>query len=75
MVSDEAWLAARIRAERPTTLAGYGSVASGMFALLPTSTTLVVAGVLTGCVAMVGLVIHGARVGGRAAAEVSDGPA
>ncbi|WP_407319240.1 SdpI family protein [Isoptericola halotolerans] len=69
MASDEAWLVAHVRAERPTTLAGWTAAASGLFALLPVSSVVLAVAVLTGCVVMVGLVLHGARVGGRAAAE------
>lgn len=72
MVSDEAWLAAHIRAKRAMTLAGLASVASGLCALLPVSAPVLATTVLVGCGAMLGLVLHAARVGGRAAAEVSN---
>lgn len=71
MANDDAWLAAHVRAKRPTMLAGYTSMASGVFALLPVSPAVMSAGVLAGSVAMVGLVLHGARVGGRAAVEAT----
>ncbi|WP_402373784.1 SdpI family protein [Isoptericola rhizosphaerae] len=71
MASDEAWLAAHVRAERPTRLAGFASMASAVFALLPLSTPLLAAGVLLGGLAMLGFVLYGARVGIRAATEVS----
>lgn len=71
MASDEAWLAAHVRAKRPTALAGYVSIASGLVALLPVPVEVAGAAVLAGCGAMLVLVLYGARVGGRAAAEVA----
>lgn len=72
MMSDEAWLAAHVRAKRATTCAGVVSVASGLIALLPVPAPVLAAAVLAGCGAMLGFVLYGARVGGRAAAEVSN---
>jgi hypothetical protein len=71
MASDQAWLAAHVRAERPTHYAGVVSVASGLFALLPFPLPVPHVGVLIGCVAMLALVLYGALVGGRAAAAIS----
>ncbi len=71
MSSDEAWLAAHVRAKRPTMFAGFASMASAVFALLPVSVPLVVTGVSVGCVVMLGLVLYGARVGSRAAQQVT----
>jgi hypothetical protein len=71
MASDAAWLAAHVRAKRPTVLAGVVSMASGMFALLPVPVPVTAAGVFLGCLAMLGLVLHGARVGGRAAQQAT----
>ncbi|MEU3274418.1 SdpI family protein [Saccharomonospora sp. NPDC006951] len=71
MASDEAWLAAHIRAERPTMFAGFVSVASGLFALVPVPVPVLAIQVLVACVVMLGFVIHGAKVGGRAAKDVS----
>ena len=74
MASDEAWLAAHRRAERPSVLAAVTSIASGMPGLLPSVTTAVAVGsVLVGCAAMLGLVLWGARVGSRAASEATTG--
>jgi uncharacterized membrane protein len=73
MVSDEAWLAAHVRAKRSTMLAGFASMASGLFALVPVTVPVLAAAVLLGCVAMIGFVLYGARVGARAATEVSNG--
>lgn len=71
MVSDETWLAAHIRARRPTTFAGASSVASGLVALLPVPAPLLAAAVLAGCGAILGFVFYGASVGSQAALEVS----
>lgn len=71
MASDEAWRAAHVRARRPTTLAGVVSMASAALALLPVGMPVVAAGALSGCLAMLGLVLYGAIVGGRAATRVS----
>ncbi|WP_298042447.1 SdpI family protein [uncultured Citricoccus sp.] len=70
MASEEAWLAAHIRAKRPTTLAGCAAMVSGLVALLPVPMPVVVISVLVGCGAILGFTLHGARVGTRAAAEV-----
>lgn len=72
MVSDEAWLAAHVRAKRPTTLAGISSVASGLVALLPVPATALAVAALAGCATMLGFVLYGARVGSQAAIEVSN---
>lgn len=69
MASDEAWLAAHIRAKRPTALAGYVSIASGLLALLPVPVEVLGVTVLAACGAMLVLTLYGARIGGRAAAE------
>ncbi|WP_243226802.1 SdpI family protein [Microbacterium sp. CIAB417] len=71
MASEEAWLAAHIRAKRPTTFGGVASIASGLVALLPVPETMLAASVLVGCGVMLAFVLYGARVGSRAAAEVS----
>ncbi|MGM1018259.1 MAG: SdpI family protein [Actinomycetota bacterium] len=71
MASDEAWLAAHIRAKRPTALAGYVSIASGLVALLPVPVPVLGVTVLVACGAMLVLTLYGARVGGRAAAEIA----
>ncbi|WP_373683836.1 hypothetical protein [Microbacterium sp. 18062] len=46
MVSDKAWLAAHVRARRPTLWAGIVSAASGFLALLPFPVPVVIVGVL-----------------------------
>lgn len=67
MASDEAWLAAHRRAERPTVVAGVAALASGVLAgLLPLPAPALVVIVLVGCGAMLGF-LYGARVGSRAA--------
>lgn len=71
MASDEAWMSAHVRAEGPTTLAGYLAAATGLSALLPVPVPVLATVLLVGCVAMLALVLHGARVGGRAAGEVA----
>lgn len=71
MVSDEAWLAAHVRARRPTLYAGFVSAASGVLALFPVSVMVVTVGVLVAAVAMIVLVLYAAAVGSRAANAVS----
>ncbi|MEV7691886.1 SdpI family protein [Microbacterium sp. NPDC089189] len=71
MASEEAWLAAHIRAKRATMIAGISSVATGFLALLPVPAPVLAAVVLVGCGMMLGFVLYGARVGGRAAKTVS----
>jgi len=68
---DDAWLAAHVRARRATTCAGISSVASGLVALLPLPAPLLAVAVLAGCGAMLGFALYGARVGRRAAEQVS----
>jgi len=72
MVSDEAWLAAHVRAKRATTFAGIASVASGLVAIVPVPAPILAAVALAGCGAMLGFVLYGAHVGSRAAVEVSN---
>lgn len=50
---------------------GVASIASGLVALLPVPETMLAASVLVGCGVMLAFVLYGARVGSRAAAEVS----
>lgn len=70
MASDEAWLAAHRRAERPSVLAAVTSIASGILALVLPAPAPVLAGVvIVACVVMLGLVLWAAWVGGRAARE------
>lgn len=72
MASDEAWLAAHARAERPTIYAGMVSAASGIFALLPLPLAAVAIGVLVSASIMLALVLYGARTGGKAATAVTN---
>lgn len=74
MESEEAWRAAHIRARRPTECAGATSIVSGLVALLPLPDALLWSAVLVGSVVMLALVLHGARVGNRAAKEVPATP-
>lgn len=71
MVSDEAWLAAHVRAKRATMCAGFSAMASGLVALLPVPAPVLAAVVLAGCAAMIGFGLYGAWVGARAAVEVT----
>ena len=73
MASDSAWLAAHVRAKRPTEIAGFTAMATGVFALLPAPLPVLATGLMVGCIAMLGLVVYGAAVGARAAAEASSG--
>jgi hypothetical protein len=52
--------------------AGYASVATGLFALLPVPAPVLGAAVIVGSAAMLMLVLYGARVGSRAATEISN---
>ncbi|WP_434811147.1 SdpI family protein [Microbacterium sp. bgisy189] len=72
MVSDEAWLAAHMRARGVTVCAGVVSILSGAFALLPVSMPVVLIGVLAAALVVLGFVLYGARVGGVAARAVSE---
>ena len=68
MASDEAWLAAHIRAKQATIWGGIAGVIAGLGALLPVPSAGLAAIVLAGCAAMLGFVLYGAVVGSRAAA-------
>lgn len=71
LASDEAWLAAHRRAERPTLWGALFVGAAGVGAILPVPLPVVVVSVLVGCVAMLGFVLYGARVGSVAAKAVT----
>ncbi|SKB04694.1 SdpI/YhfL protein family protein [Aeromicrobium choanae] len=71
MASDEAWLAAHQRAERPTKAAAITSAAVAAACLLPMPEAALITVVLGGCAAILGLAIHAAVVGGRAARATS----
>ena len=71
MASEEAWLAAHVRAKTPTLLAGVASLLGGVATLLPMGLNqmMVVVMVATGITFV--LVAYGAIVGGQAADEVT----
>lgn len=71
LASDEAWLAAHVRAKRPSMLAGVAAMVSGLCVLLPVSEVVMAIIVVAGCVAMLGFVFYGARVGAQAARALS----
>lgn len=73
MASDQAWEAAHVRAERPTRYAGFASIATAAFALLPLSEPVLGGGVVLGCAVMIAFVLYGALVGGRAAKKLGEG--
>jgi hypothetical protein len=74
MASDEAWLAAHIRARRPMIYGGIASAASGVLALLPVPMPVVVGGIFVACAAILAFVVYGARVGSKAAVAASTSP-
>lgn len=69
MTSDEAWLAAHQRAERPTQLAAAVSILVALSVAIPSSDTILFGSVMVGAAVILGLVVHGAIVGGRAARQ------
>ncbi|MTB87881.1 SdpI family protein [Aeromicrobium senzhongii] len=71
MASDEAWLAAHRRAERPTLAAAGVAFLVGLAPALPVGDDALFAVVMVGSVAILALVVHGAVVGGRAARATS----
>jgi uncharacterized membrane protein len=72
MASDEAWLAAHVRARRATVFAGVISVLGGAFALVPVPMPVATIGVLVAAIGTLGFVLYGARVGSVAARNVSE---
>jgi hypothetical protein len=52
---------------------GFTAIATGVFALLPLPLPVLTTGLMAGCVVMLGLVLYGAGVGARAAADASRG--
>lgn len=70
MATDDAWLAAHVRAKRPTIYAGIASFATGAFAVLPLPIPVIGAGVVVGAVVMIAFVLYGSVVGTAAAREV-----
>ncbi|GAA3532714.1 hypothetical protein AFL01nite_19300 [Aeromicrobium flavum] len=71
MASDEAWLAAHQRAEHPTIRAAVCAFLAGLAPVLPIGENVLLAVVLVGAALILGFVIHGAIVGGRAARAAS----
>jgi dolichol kinase len=72
MASEEAWLAAHVRARRATVYAGVLSMVSGTFALVPLPMPVVTIGVLVAALGVLGFVFYGARVGSAAAKTASE---
>lgn len=70
LASDEAWLAAHRRAERPTRAAGIAAIAFAMCVFLPVAIEIVVLIIVLGLLVMLGLVLYGAKVGSDAAREL-----
>ncbi|MDT3330735.1 SdpI family protein [Microbacterium sp. KSW-18] len=70
MASDEAWLAAHIRAKRPTVWGGVAALVAGLCAFLPVPTESLSIVVIGASVVVLACVLYGARVGSRAAVEV-----
>lgn len=71
LASDEAWLAAHVRAKRPTLITGGLSIAIALSTFLPVPTEALTLGVLGGGILMLFVMLWGARVGGKAAAKAS----
>ncbi|NOJ58884.1 SdpI family protein [Arthrobacter sp. 260] len=67
MASDQAWLAAHQAAKRPTHIAGWCAVASGIPSILPVSMSVAMVAVFIGSMALLGFVLYGAKQGSRAA--------
>ncbi|MBF4552043.1 SdpI family protein [Pseudoclavibacter sp. VKM Ac-2888] len=74
MSSDVAWVAAHVRAKRPTMIAGYLALATGLVVLIPMPEWGIAVVVLGGCGALLGFVLYGARVGVQAAKAVLEAP-
>ncbi|KAF2415642.1 hypothetical protein B2K11_19255 [Microbacterium sp. B35-30] len=72
MASEEAWLAAHVRARRQTIYAGTVGVVGGAFALVPVPMPVVTIGVLVAAFGMIGFVLYGARVGSAAAKSAAE---
>lgn len=71
LASDEAWLAAHVRAERPTRWGGVIAMVTGVAALLPVPAPVLCGVVLLGCAAILVCTLYGAQVGRRAAVAVA----
>ncbi|MDE0546354.1 SdpI family protein [Microbacterium sp. C7(2022)] len=71
MASEEAWLAAHVRARTATIYAGVISIFGGAIALVPVPMPVVTIGILVAAVITLGFVLYGARVGSAAAKATS----
>ena len=74
MASDVVWVAAHMRAKRPTMIAGYFALATGLVVLIPMPEWGIAVVMLGGCGALLGFVLYGARVGVQAAKAVLKAP-
>ena len=72
LASDEAWLAAHRRARRSNEVGGVVAFATAALAFLPLPVPVVGAAVLVACLVLLAVVLHGARVGARAARDSTD---
>lgn len=72
MASDEAWLAAHIRAQGLIIAAGIVSLVYGLSAFLPVSIMVVTLGALVACLVMLGLMVYATVVGGQVAKLVAE---
>lgn len=72
MASDEAWLAAHIRAQPLIIAAGIVSLVYGLSAFLPMSIMVVALGALVACMVMLGLMVYATVVGGQVAKLVAE---
>lgn len=72
MASDEAWLAAHIRAQGHIIAAGVVSLVYGLSAFLSESIMLVALGALVTCMVILALMVYAMVVGDQAAKAVSE---
>lgn len=72
--SDVAWLAAHVRSKRATMTAGILALVTGLVVLIPMPSPVMIGVVMAGCLALLGFVLYGARVGVRAAKQVGERP-
>lgn len=70
LASDEAWLAGHRAAKSPTIAAAWCGIVSGLVAVTPVTAEVYVGAVLVGCVAMLALILHAARLANRAAKRI-----
>lgn len=72
MASEEAWLVAHVRAKRHHELAGMTAIVTAFSVFLPVSHLILAAVITIGCLLMLGFVLQGVRVGGRAAKDATN---